>query len=160
MSLRSAVVLATVLMSACQRSGEVPVGETPLAGSPTIEEAWAPATPPSATVAAAYMKILARQKDVLVAAHTAVAMKVEMHATTEDGGMMKMRPLQNVELAPDQLFAFEPGGAHFMLIGLHAPLEPGSRFPMTLRFQNAGEIAVEVSVTPLAPTPAANSAPH
>lgn len=100
------------------------------------------------------MKILPQQADVLLGAGTPAAARVEMHTTTQDGGMTKMRPLQTLELASARSFAFEPGGAHFMLIGLHAPLAAGSRFPMSLRFQNAGEITVEVSVS----APATNSA--
>ena len=38
------------------------------------------------------------------------------------------------------------GGHHLMLIGLKAPLEDGDRFPMTLRFEKAGEREVMVWV--------------
>ena len=43
----------------------------------------------------------------------------------------------------------EPNGAHLMLIDLVQPLEKGKRFPVTLRFERAGEIEVEFEVQEL-----------
>ncbi len=40
------------------------------------------------------------------------------------------------------------GEFHLMLIDLRAPLRVGERFPMTLRFENAGEREVMVWVQP------------
>lgn len=39
-----------------------------------------------------------------------------------------------------------PGGHHLMLIGLHAPLVEGDRFPIILTFEVAGQIEVRVPV--------------
>jgi copper(I)-binding protein len=38
-----------------------------------------------------------------------------------------------------------------MLVGLTKPLTAGSTFPLTLRFEKAGEITVQVKVATLAP---------
>ncbi len=41
-----------------------------------------------------------------------------------------------------------PGGLHVMLIDLTAPLQPGQTIPLTLRFEKAGEVTVQVAVRP------------
>ena len=48
---------------------------------------------------------------------------------------------QNVQLAP--------GGYHGMLMGLTTALKEGDSFPVTLTFQNAGEITVPVEILSL-----------
>ena len=60
--------------------------------------------------------------------------------------MMRMRALPTAPLEAGEPFAFQPGGAHFMLMGLRQPLQAGMKFPMTLRFQHAGERIVQVQV--------------
>jgi copper(I)-binding protein len=40
----------------------------------------------------------------------------------------------------------EPAGLHVMLIDLAEPLKPDTVFPLTLKFEKAGEITVDVSV--------------
>jgi copper(I)-binding protein len=40
----------------------------------------------------------------------------------------------------------KPGGYHIMFVGLKAPLKDGDQFPMTLKFEKAGEVEVTVNV--------------
>jgi copper(I)-binding protein len=52
----------------------------------------------------------------------------------------------------------KPGGLHIMLMGLKAPLRPGSRLPVTLRFEKAGLVRANLPVlSPGAQAPAAES---
>lgn len=138
MNLRTISAALCLLLSACQ-SSTPPI---------TIDNAWSPATPPTATVAAAYLQITSHQPDELLSASTPVADRVEMHITIEDGGMMRMRPLATLAIPAGVTVSFEPGGHHFMLIGLKAPLAEGTTFPLILRFRNAGEVAVQTIVRP------------
>jgi hypothetical protein len=59
---------------------------------------------------------------------------------------MMMRPIESVALAEHSEVKFEPGGMHLMLMGLNQQLSVGTKFPLTLRFRNAGEVVVEVNV--------------
>jgi periplasmic copper chaperone A len=111
-----------------------------------VSDAWAPATPPNASVGAAYLQIEAREGDTLVAATAPIATRVEIHQTSHEQGMMKMRQLASLAIAPGQPTRLEPSGTHFMLIDLNAPLTAGESFPMTLRFEKAGEITADVAV--------------
>ena len=39
-----------------------------------------------------------------------------------------------------------PGGLHVMFIGLHAPLEEGQQFPLTLVFADGSDTTIDVPV--------------
>lgn len=135
----------SIAVSALLSVSILATGCTQEARSIAISEAWAPATPPNATVAAAYMRIEARDGDVLLGASSPAAARVEMHRTSEEAGMMKMRPIDSLIIST-QPVALSPNGAHFMLIDLKAPLAAGTMLDMTLRFERAGEVPVEVAV--------------
>jgi copper(I)-binding protein len=137
-STRSLLMVMCALLVACSRS-------TPV----SVSDPWANATPVGASVAAVYLELTVDDPDTLVAASTTVADHIEMHTSSEENGMMKMRPLAAVELQAGQPFSFAQGGAHFMLIDLRQPLVAGMRFPMTLEFQRAGAVTVQVQVVEL-----------
>ena len=63
-----------------------------------------------------------------------------------DGDVMRMRPVQDIVIAPGQTVELRPGGLHIMMIGLSAAMNQGSRVPLTLRFERAGEVQVELAV--------------
>jgi periplasmic copper chaperone A len=132
-----ASLILVVTLAACRPSVE---------GGIEIQDAWAGATPPGATVGAAYMVIITHEPDTLLSVATPVAEVVTIHTTLEEGGISKMRPLHEVDLAAQERFSFEPGAAHLMLIGLRAPLTAGSHFPLTLQFRRAGTQVIEVAV--------------
>jgi copper(I)-binding protein len=114
-----------------------------------IDHPWARPTPPTAQNAALYMEIRnsGAQPDILAGVKTTLAATAEMHATLDEDGVMKMRRVENgVEVPAGGSVKFEPAGFHVMLIGLKEPLKEGARHPVTLVFQKAGEIAVEIAV--------------
>ena len=60
---------------------------------------------------------------------------------------MRMRAIDGIDLPAKAELKLRHGGEHhLMLIDLKAPLKDGERFPMTLRFQKAGEREVMVWV--------------
>lgn len=118
--------------------------------SPNVQDAWAPATPPMATVAAIYMTIETAADDVLLGASTPVAGEVQIHTTTHNDGMAHMRPVGRVELPAGKAVEFSPGGLHFMVVGLQAPLVAGSTLQVELQLQRAGRHTLDVPV--IAPT--------
>lgn len=97
---------------------------------------------------AAFMRLrnAGAQPDRLVSASTPVARVVELHTVIREGDAMRMRPVQDIAVAPGATVELRPGGFHVMLIGLNAPLAQGSRVPLTLRFERAGEVQVELTV--------------
>jgi copper(I)-binding protein len=55
---------------------------------------------------------------------------------TMDGGMMKMRPLEKLELPANKTVNLKPGGYHVMLIDIKRELKAGERVPLTLTLQD------------------------
>ena len=84
--------------------------------------------------------------DRLVRASTPVAEKVQVHQEIDDNGVMKMRELPVVDIGPGAALTFKPGGTHMMIIGLKQPLKKGETFPLTLEFENAGKIDLQVPI--------------
>ena len=84
--------------------------------------------------------------DALIAASTPAAAHVEMHETSIEAGMARMRPLNEVRVPAGGRIAVAPGGIHLMLVDLAHPLVAGSRVPLTLEFRNAGKMTVQLSV--------------
>ena len=113
-----------------------------------VDAAWARPTSPIATGGAAYMTITnhGMATDKLLGASSPVAAEVQLHNTTDDKGVMRMRQVEALEVAPHGTATMAPGGMHFMLMQLAAPLVAGSRFPLTLKFEQAGDITVDVTV--------------
>ena len=54
----------------------------------------------------------------LTAASSSYAEKIEFHTHQHSGGMMRMRQVDNVNVAAGERVAFKPGGLHLMLFGL------------------------------------------
>jgi copper(I)-binding protein len=114
----------------------------------SVSGAWARATPPGVSIGAAYLTINNRgaRPDVLIGASSPAAAAVQLHRTSVDHGMSRMRPAGAVTLAPGSTLRVEPGGLHWMLHGLRAPLSAGQSLPLTLRFRDAGDVTVQVAV--------------
>lgn len=113
-----------------------------------VEDLWARESPPGVTNGAAYMTLVNQTSDTdrLLSASAPVSERVELHTHLMEDGVMKMRQIEAIEVAPGAPTVLEPGGLHVMFIGLEAPLVDGEQFPLTLNFENAGEVTVEVPV--------------
>lgn len=99
--------------------------------------------------------------DRLLSATSPAAGVVEIHSMRMDGNVMKMRQLDALDLPSGKTVLLAPGGYHLMLTGLKAPLKAGDKFPLTLKFEKAGEVVVTVNVEEPKPQPdAAASHPH
>jgi copper(I)-binding protein len=117
-------------------------------GDLMIGDSWARATAKLAKSGAAYLTITNQgsELDLLVAVESPVAKKAELHTVVNEEGVMKMRPLKAVEIHPGEPAVLAPGGIHIMLMGLSAPLIEGTSFPLTLTFEKAGTLEIEVPV--------------
>ena len=124
-------------------------------GGLQVSDAWARATPGKAEIGAAYLTIRSPTADRLVAASTPAAKKAELHTMSMTGMVMKMRPVDGLDIPPGEAVSLKPGGVHIMLIGLAKPLKEGEAFPLTLTFEKAGSRAVTVVVE----KPGASAAP-
>ncbi|AWU96623.1 copper chaperone PCu(A)C [Azospirillum ramasamyi] len=118
------------------------------AGPIDIGHPWARATAPSAPNGVGYLSLTntGTEEDRLVAASTPVAEKAELHTHLNENGVMKMREVPYIAIAPGETMKLAPGGLHVMLLGLKKPLVKGEQVPLTLRFEKAGTVDVELSI--------------
>ncbi|MBU8543582.1 MULTISPECIES: copper chaperone PCu(A)C [Roseomonadaceae] len=84
--------------------------------------------------------------DRLVAARADIARTVELHTHIRDGNVMRMRPVEAIDLPAGETVTLAPGGLHIMLIDLKQALRQGESVPVTLVFEKAGEIQVTLEV--------------
>jgi hypothetical protein len=71
-----------------------------------------------------------------------------------EGNVMRMRELESpLEIKPGETVTLAPGGMHLMMMGLKAPLKQGEKVPLTLVFEKAGKIDVELDVVAMGATP-------
>ncbi len=111
-----------------------------------VRDVWARAS--KVRNSAAYMSITnERAKPVrLVAVSTPAARRAELHTTRIEEGVMKMRPVEGIEIGPGQTVRLEPGGHHVMLLGLEEPLRVDDRFDLTLTFDDGTTVDVVAHV--------------
>jgi len=124
-------------------------GDTYSVGGLTVAHPWARASAGPATTGAAYLTIGngGNQDDRLIAvAAGSVAGMAMLHTHIKDGEVMKMRHVESIVVKAGGTATLAPGGDHVMLMGLKAPLKEGGRFPMTLTFEKAGAVTVEVAI--------------
>lgn len=88
------------------------------------------------------------QDDTLMDVRGDTAEAVEVHLSQmDDKDVMTMERQESVSIPARSSVEFKPGGLHVMLIGLKKDLQMGDTFDITLVFQNAGEININVPVT-------------
>ena len=115
-------------------------------GGVEIKDVWARATPGGAATAAVYLTIVSAKPDRLIGISTSAAQQAEFHSMTMDGGVMKMRQVDAIDLPAGQAVTLKPGGFHIMLTGLAKPLKEGESFPLTLSLEHSGQREVTVTV--------------
>ena len=86
--------------------------------------------------------------DRLIAVETDVAKRAELHTNIKgEGGVMQMRRVEEGFAVPAggaQVLA--RGGDHIMLMGLARPFNDGDTITLTLIFEKAGAITIDVPV--------------
>lgn len=126
----------------------------------TIEGAWARAAARDAGgragTSAIYLVVRNRspQEDYLLGARSDAASAVEVHRSFMDQGMVRMEPAGRVTVPARGSLTLEPGGLHIMLIGLRRDLVEGSQVTLTLQFERAGPVTVQVPVRAAGTMPA------
>jgi copper(I)-binding protein len=119
------------------------------AGDLTLSQTWTRATPPKAKAGGGFVEIVnaGSEADRLVAASSDVAAKVELHEMAVIDGVMKMREMEGgIEIPAGETVALKPGGLHIMFMGLKQAFEEGTKVPVVLTFEKAGDVAVELDV--------------
>jgi copper(I)-binding protein len=121
-----------------------------LAGDITVEDPYARAAGASAMAGAAFMSIMnsGSEDDRLIAATSDVARKVELHThIIGDDGVAKMVHVEEGFVIPaGGMHMLERGADHVMFMGLNRSLANGDMVTVTLTFEKAGDVTIEVPV--------------
>jgi copper(I)-binding protein len=125
-------------------------------GAIEIVQPWTRATPPTAESGGGYLvvKNTGTTPDRLIAVKSPAADKVEIHEMKMDGNIMRMREVEKgIEIPPGATVELKPGGFHVMFMGLRAPFAKDAKVPLTLVFEKAGSIDVDLMVQAMGAQP-------
>jgi copper(I)-binding protein len=117
-----------------------------------IDHPFARATPPGARSGGVFLSVenQGTKTDRLVTVSTPAAATAGLHQMVLDAGVMRMRAIAGIDVKPGDRLVLQPGGYHVMLTDLKRPLQAGDHFPLTLGFEKAGSIEVDVEVESMA----------
>jgi hypothetical protein len=76
--------------------------------------------------------------------------RVEVHDQWQDGDLMRMEPLPNLIVPAGGTVILEPGGLHFMLMGITIELAVGDSVDIRFRFAISGMVEKRAPVVSLA----------
>lgn len=129
-----------------------------------ISDAWVRATVPGQQTTGAFMRLTASRDATLVAISSPVAKLVEIHASKQDSGVLRMHAVRELSLPAGKAVEMKPGGHHVMLMQLTRPLSDGDAVPLVLTVRDAtgGRTNLEVSarVRPLTTAAESSAAKH
>lgn len=115
-----------------------------------VNDAYARAATKASKSGAAFMEIMnhSAEDDRLIDARSDVAKKVELHTHMEnaDGVMKMMHVPEGFAIAAGETHMLKRGGDHVMMMGLTQSLQHGDMVTITLVFEKAGEITIDVPV--------------
>ncbi len=84
------------------------------------------------------------ETDRLVAAFSSAAERVDIILTRKEGLVRKQVGV--LEVPGRERLILKPKGSHLLFVGIARPLAKGDRVPLTLRFERAGEVPMELEV--------------
>lgn len=140
------LITALVIAALAQAQEQMPADDdNPL----VITGAWARPSAEGVDVSGAYLRIAnyGDTDDRLIAGETDAARMVELHTMQMQGDMMRMRPVDGIDVPAGGRAVLRPGGLHLMLMGLTVPLVEGETVMLTLRFESGREMTVEADIT-------------
>lgn len=144
----------SILLSACNSAPETeaPTEEESATSEIAITAPWSRETAEGQDAGGAFMTIAntGTGADRMTGGSTPVAGEVQVHTVDMANGVMRMRQLTDgLEIPAGGSVTLKPGSFHIMLMGLKRPLEQGDAIPLTLTFEKAGPVEVELVVEPV-----------
>ena len=118
-----------------------------------VKDAWSRDTVGGTANAAVFMTISSGTADRLLGASADVARKTDLMTMRNAGGAMGMDYLKSIDVPAGSPVSLNPSGLHVWLADLKRPLRAGESFTLNLKFKNAGDRQVVVSVIKRAGAP-------
>ena len=114
----------------------------------SAQDGYVRETIPGTNISSAYMT-LNNPTDAnrrLISVSSSVSERVEIHEHTMEGGMMRMRQRNFVEILAKDSTVFQPSGFHLMIFDLKQSLKAGETIIITLHFDDESSIDVNYQV--------------
>ncbi|MEZ5463206.1 copper chaperone PCu(A)C [Dokdonella sp.] len=126
----------------------IPFGAAHAAGTLEVSNAWIPQAPPGAGAMAGYLDLKNTGDEAVgvVSAKSARFGEVSLHRTVVEDGMARMRPLQDVVIAPGKTFTFAPGGNHLMLMDPVSAVAPGDSITIDFELSDGQQLQADFEV--------------
>jgi copper(I)-binding protein len=125
-------------------------------GELEVDAPWSQELPPNAPTLATFFIIRnhGMNPDRLLSVDTPIAGAAQLHAHIDQDGMMKMQQLDSLAIPAQSDVVFAPMAYHVMLVDVQAdaPRASGKQFPLTLHFETAGDLTVQVDIRKTAPS--------
>lgn len=133
-----ALVLGAGVLAACGGGG----------GAPGVVVDNARARFTTTDVGAVYFDVrVTGAGDALIAAGAEIAEDAQLHEIATVDGSATMREVEGgIAIAPGGSVSLRPGGYHVMLLGVAEAPAAGETFALTLEFERAGRVTVDVAV--------------
>jgi copper(I)-binding protein len=119
----------------------------------TVANGWASVAPTGVKQAAGFLTISnsSATDDRLISASSPRAKALELHAMGTEGSMTTMHQVkEGIAVPAGGSVALKPTGNHLMFVDLVSPLSVGDTVPVTLTFEKAGTVQVDLPVRTMA----------
>ncbi len=113
-----------------------------------FSDAWIKNLPPTIPVRAGYMTIHnpGPGTQSIVAVRSEAFASVEIHRSFMQDGMMRMEPVDNIEIEVDASVKLEPGGMHLMMMMPMEPTSPGDEIIIFIRLADGSEQSLKMTL--------------
>jgi copper(I)-binding protein len=120
----------------------------PQSSSIAVHDAWVrePLANRNETAAFAVVENSSAELRSIVRVETNAAEKAELHEMKMTGAMMRMSPVEKIEVPAHGKTELKPGGLHIMLFGLRKPAIQGEKIELKLTLDDGSSIAVSAEV--------------
>lgn len=123
--------------------------DTVMVGDIAVSAAWARAMLPDQPAGGGFVTLENKgdEADRLASISSNVAGRTELHTMEVVDDVMVMRPVKaGLEIGPGETVAMKPGGMHLMFLDLDTPFVEGGAVTVTLVFDKAGPVKIELPV--------------
>lgn len=107
------------------------------AQSVMVKDAWIRGMVPGQNATGAFMELSGKSNARLVAVTTPLTVNAEVHSMSMENGVMRMSPVDGIDIPAGKSVKLAPGGYHVMLMNLKNPLNAGDKVPLKLTFELA-----------------------
>jgi len=114
----------------------------------TVHNAWLREAPPTIKIMAGYLEIenSSNKALTLISAESSKFERIEFHLSQTEDSVARMQQQNEIIIAPNTIFLFEPGGYHLMLINNTAPMHEGELASIKFTFADHESLMFDAMV--------------